>query len=272
MATYIRLIEFTAKQLDLETIRITDKDLYGFPRTISATSQEVADCWQAAYSAINMCNLIIKHAREEYATYINEAKALRCFAYYNIAHLWGKAPYITTVIDGDATATYQILDKEQIFDNILGEIREIEENGRIKEGGNSNYDYRIDYETLLAIKGEINLARGNHDVALSIFTSATPTFSLYLNEGSNYQAIFGSTVPIYTAQLTTLLKKEALGETEEALQLWQHQENATYGYWAMLKRTGKAQQVTGCKEHEILMPIPESEIIYNTNLTQNPGY
>jgi hypothetical protein len=40
----------------------------------------------------------------------------------------------------------------------------------------------------------------------------------------------------------------------------------------MLKRTGKAQQVTGCKEHEILMPIPESEIIYNTNLTQNPGY
>ena len=274
MATYIRLIEFTAKQLDLETIRITGKDLYGFPRTISATSQEVADCWQAAYSAINMCNLIIKHAHDEYANYINEAKALRCFAYYNIAHLWDKAPYITTVIDIDAATTYQILDKEQIFDNILSEIREIEENGRIKEGGNSNYDYRIDYETLLAIKGEINLSRGNNNMALSLFESGEPTFSLSLVGGTfeDYQAIFGNAIPLYTAQLTTLLKKEALGETEEALQLWQHQENATYGYWAMLKRTGKAQQVTGCKEHEILMPIPESEIRYNTNLTQNPGY
>ena len=268
-ATYIRLIEFTAKQLDLETIRITGKDLYGFPRTISATSQEVADCWQAAYSAINMCNLIIKHAHDEYANYINEAKALRCFAYYNIAHLWGKAPYITTAIESDVNTTYPIHDKEQIFDLVLSEIEEI---GVFREELNSNNLYFIDSETLQTIKGEINLARGNHDVALSIFTSATPTFSLYLNEGSNYQAIFGNAIPLYTAQLTTLLKKEALGETEEALQLWQHQENATYGYWAMLKRTGKAQQVTGCKEHEILMPIPESEIRYNTNLTQNPGY
>ena len=274
MATYIRLIEFTAKQLNLETIRITGKDLYGFPRTISATSQEVADCWQAAYSAINMCNLIIKHTHDEYANYINEAKALRCFAYYNIAHLWDKAPYITTVIDVDAATTYQILDQEQIFDNILSEISEIGENGRIKEDGNSNYNYRIDYETLLAIKGEINLSRGNNNMALSLFESGEPTFSLSLVGGTfeDYQAIFGNAIPLYTAQLTTLLKKEALGETEEALQLWQHQENATYGYWAMLKRTGKAQQVTGCKEHEILMPIPESEIRYNTNLTQNSGY
>ena len=270
MATYIRLIEFTARQLNLETIRITGKNLYGFPKTISATSQEVADCWQAAYSAINMCNHIIKYARKEHATYINEAKALRCFTYYNIAHLWDKAPYITTVIDGDATTTYSILDKEQIFDNILSEISEIEENGRIKEDGNSNNDYRIDYETLLTIKGEINLSRDNNDIALSLLESKEPTFSLSLD--GNYQAIFGYTIPLYTAQLTTLLKKEALGETEEALQLWQQQENATYGYWAMLKRTGNAQHITGCKEHEILMPIPENEIKYNTNLTQNPGY
>ncbi|MBR5851149.1 MAG: RagB/SusD family nutrient uptake outer membrane protein [Bacteroidaceae bacterium] len=269
--TYIKLIEFTVKQLNLETIRITGKDLYGLPKIIRATSQEVEDCWQAAYSAINMCNLIIKYASDDYVSYINEARALRCFAYYNIAHLWGKAPYITEPTDSDATPSYTILDKEQIFDNILNEIDGI---GELREINDIYSNYYIDNETLQTIKGEINLSRGDHNAALSLFTSGEPTFSLSLVGGTfeDYQAIFGNAIPLYTAQLTTLLKKEALGETEEALQLWQHQENATYGYWAMLKRTGKAQQVTGCKEHEILMPIPESEIRYNTNLTQNPGY
>ena len=270
-STYIKLIEFTVKQLNLERIRITGKDLYGSPKIIRATSQEVEDCWQVAYSAINMCNLIIKYASDDYVSYINEARALRSFAYYNIAHLWGKAPYITTaIIDNDATITYPILDKEQIFDNILSEIEEV---GELRETGNNN-DYFIDYETLQTIKGEINLSRGNNDVALSLFTSNVPTFSLSLDGVgyNNYQAIFGSAIPLYTAQLSTLLEMEASGETEETLQLWQQQNSITYGYWAMLKRTGIAQNVTGCKEYEILMPIPENEIRYNKNITQNPGY
>ena len=269
--TYIKLIEFTVKQLNLETIRITGKDLYGLPKIIRATSQEVEDCWQAAYSAINMCNLIIKYASDDYVSYINEARALRCFAYYNIAHLWGKAPYITEPTDSDVTPSYTILDKEQIFDNILNEIDGI---GELRETNDSNSDYFIDNETLQTIKGEINLSRGNHDAALYLFKSATPCFSLSLDGTGydGYQALFGSILPVYTAQLSTLLEKEALGQTEELLQLWQQQNSITYGYWAMLKRTGMAQKVTGCKEFEILMPIPENEIRYNKNMTQNPGY
>ena len=270
--TYINLIEFTAKQLNLETIRITGKNLYGSPETISATSQEVEDCWHAGYQAINLCNLIIKHAPEGCESYINEAKTLRCFAYYNIAHLWGKAPYITEATDVDEPFTYPtILDKEQIFENILSEIEEI---GEFRETASSNNNYLIDIETLQTIKGEIHLSRGDNNTATYLFTSYIPAFSLYL-EGTgynDYQAIFGSAIPLYTVQLTNLLEMEASGEIEEAMRLWQQPENATYGYWAMLKRTGKAQHITGCKEHEILMPIPENEIRYNKNITQNPGY
>jgi hypothetical protein len=33
-----------------------------------------------------------------------------------------------------------------------------------------------------------------------------------------------------------------------------------------------AQEVTGCEEYEVLMPIPLAEMETNPNLIQNPGY
>ena len=53
---------------------------------------------------------------------------------------------------------------------------------------------------------------------------------------------------------------------------WLLSNDLDYGYWAALKRMGKAQEVTGCFEHELLMPIPYEDILRNPNLTQNPGY
>lgn len=267
---YMELIGFEAEQLNLENIRITGKDLYGSVKTIYATSQEVEECWSAAYKAISKCNAMIEHAPAEFEGYINEAKALRCFIYYNIAHLWGKAPYITAS-DTDAATNSPVLSKEEIFDIIMNEIDEI---GTLRESDDRYNDYYIDYETLQTIKGEINISRGNSNTALSLFAGSIPAFSLSLENYSHagYQAAFGSCIPLYTTQLVTLLKKEARGETEELLLQWQEQEAITYGYWAMLKRTGKAQDITGCKEHEILLPIPESEMLFNAKITQNPGY
>lgn len=42
--------------------------------------------------------------------------------------------------------------------------------------------------------------------------------------------------------------------------------------WYDLVRTGKAQSVIGIMERETLLPIPETELLLNENLTQNPGY
>lgn len=53
---------------------------------------------------------------------------------------------------------------------------------------------------------------------------------------------------------------------------WEKSDTPAYGHWAMLRRTGKAQEICGCEEHELLLPIPKDELIYNRNLTQNPGY
>ncbi|MBR5848333.1 MAG: hypothetical protein IKY69_02550, partial [Bacteroidaceae bacterium] len=43
-------------------------------------------------------------------------------------------------------------------------------------------------------------------------------------------------------------------------------------YFAFLKRTGIAKDVCGIEEYQLLFPIPANEIIFNNNMTQNPGY
>ena len=264
---YREIISFIATQINLEHIRITGYTTTGIPKTITAGSPEVYECWANAYSAINRCNLLIESIPEDYEIYKNEARALRCFIYYNIAHLWGKAPYVTTKDAADSDSR-PASDKEEIYDRILKEIDEI---GKLKAADNDRYF--IDHETLQTIKGEINLERGNNSTALSLFERNTPAFALSLsNQNENYKVIFGEEIPLYTPQLTTLLTTEACGGIDEALQLWQEQGVLSYGYWAMLKRTGKAQELVNCKEHELLMPIPMRELIFNKNITQNPGY
>lgn len=43
--------------------------------------------------------------------------------------------------------------------------------------------------------------------------------------------------------------------------------------WYDLVRTGKAKQILGIKDYQLLMPLPSRELLYNPNLKpQNPGY
>jgi hypothetical protein len=42
--------------------------------------------------------------------------------------------------------------------------------------------------------------------------------------------------------------------------------------WLDLVRTGKAKAVLGIQDREVLMPIPETELLLNKNLEQNDGY
>jgi starch-binding outer membrane protein, SusD/RagB family len=42
--------------------------------------------------------------------------------------------------------------------------------------------------------------------------------------------------------------------------------------WVDLVRTGKAQEVLGLQDRELLMPIPETELLLNEKLEQNKDY
>lgn len=266
-ATYINIVSVEAAQLNLENIIITGKDMTGVPRSITATMPEIEECWTNAYKAINQCNTIIEYANEEYGKYADEAKALRCFLYYNIAQLWGKAPYITAA-DVDITTYSPVHEQDELFNIIYNEIDMLLYNFENSFAGN----YGIDAGSLLAIQAEIELSVGNKSVACELLSRCQPNFSLSINDSQEELfAIYGDKITLYTPKYVELLTQEAQA-AENLPALWNEKSGSSYGYWAMLKRTGKAQEVSGCKEHELLMPIPENELAFNPNLTQNRGY
>lgn len=260
-ATYMYIVSFEAAQLNLENIIITGKDMTGVPRSITATMPEIEECWTNAYKAINQCNTIIEYANEEYGKYADEAKALRCFIYYNIAHLWGQVPYVTAT-NADVIKYSPIYRQDELFGIIHDEISSllnIFENNRFGE-------YGISPSTLLAIQAEIELyfPAPSYGHAEKLLSQCNQNFSLSVNEGQeDLYSIFGKEIVLYTPQYIEFLIKEThvAGNLDE---LWSEINSSSYGYWAMLKRRGLA--------YKHYMPIPERELIFNPNLTQNPGY
>ena len=260
-STYINSTEFVASQLNLENIKLTGKDLQGRTKSLTPTSAEVAECWENAYRTINYCNNIIEHAPEEYQKYADEAKALRCFIYYNIAHLWGQIPYITAT-NADVIKNSPIYRQDELYGIIYDEISLL-----LNDFENSRFgEYGIGASTLLALQAEIELyfPTPSYEHTEKMLSQCHANFSLSVNEGQeDLYSIFGKEITLYTPQYIEFLIKETqvAGNLDE---LWSEINSSSYGHWAMLKRRGLA--------YKHYMPIPERELIFNPNLTQNPGY
>ena len=56
------------------------------------------------------------------------------------------------------------------------------------------------------------------------------------------------------------------------LSLWENELKGTGTYFAFLKRNNLAEEVLNIPAYKQLLPIPESELMRNFHLTQNPGY
>ena len=77
--------------------------------------------------------------------------------------------------------------------------------------------------------------------------------SKYISEVGNINGISGTNVSV-----------EGIKQLRKSLKL--------QDYFAFLKRNGLAMKELGLEKYQLLLPIPENEIIVNPNLTQNPGY
>ena len=260
-STYFNSTKFIASQLNLENIKLTGKDLLGRTKSLTPTSAEVAECWGNAYRTINYCNNIIEHAPEEYRKYADEAKALRCFIYYNIAHLWGQVPYITAT-NADVIKNSPIYRQDELYGIIYDEISLL-----LNDFENSRFgEYGIGASTLLALQAEIDLyfPTPSYEHTEKMLSQCHANFSLSVNEGQeDLYSIFGKEIALYTPQYIEFLIKETQ-VAENLDELWSEINSSSYGYWAMLKRRGLA--------YKHYMPIPEKELMFNPNLTQNPGY
>ena len=140
-------------------------------------------------------------------------------------------------------------------------------------------EHKVTLETVKALQGEISLSLGDKEGAKDLLANCHPDFNILIDKQQTpemYQ-IFGDRIPNYTSDKIELLHQEAdMRNDEDAFLLIDNWSNKKqyWGYWVMLKRTRQAQTVCGCKEHELLMPIPQVVLELGTvsSLEQNPGY
>lgn len=77
--------------------------------------------------------------------------------------------------------------------------------------------------------------------------------SKYISEVGNINGISGTNVSV-----------EGIKQLRKSLKL--------QDYFAFLKRNGLAMKELGLEKYQLLLPIPQNELMVNPNLTQNPGY
>ena len=274
---YSYLLDYEYKQMLLEKIRLTQKDFYDRPvAPISPLSNEVFDAWLAAYKMVNSANMLINEletksyidiiSEQKRIAYANEAKALRCMVYYNMAQLWENIPYFDNPYEA---LRYPILSSQNIYDELNKILQSID---ILPEDEN-----RVSTETVKALRGEIALSLGNNDEAKALFSNCHSDFSILVDVQLTpymYQ-IFGSKISNYTSEKIELLLQETEFDNNYNAALlidnWKRKKQY-WGYWIMLKRTKQAQAVCGCEEYELLMPIPQRELDLAPSLEQNPGY
>lgn len=260
---------------------------------LSVTSPLIYETWAKAYLAINYSNNIIKglnsiEGQGWTASYNSHARAIRAFVYYNIAVLWGDVPYLDETYDAMQNPYPARTDKVAVLDNEIASLTSSMND--LEDLANGVTDFSKDAINILL--AEMNLLKNAPTSAKTHLGcidessyNTTPAFCLSLediNSGltspddyfNNYKdLIWGSDlecINIYLGSTINLYASEANNDTDDILAQWS--EHPQYGYWAALNRMGKAQEVTGCLAHELLMPIPDNELRNNLNMTQNAGY
>lgn len=264
----VRLGSFCRNQLILENALITNLDNRGYPINIrnSRNYGVMYIFWKDAFELIRLTNLIAYDTGKlgaDMKIYHDQAIAIRAFVYYNMAMYWGKLPYITRK---DKNEEYKIIPPNEIYTLLLKDIDNCDLSAY--DGNNK----KLNSDVLSILKKEImSSATQNYSINIKSKEDIVLTVSGGSVENSN-DNIWNNIIPIYTQKYIELLEKENTTDNETLLAEWKDFGSYRYGYWAMLRRKNLVQQVTNCKDYEILMPYPDRALDDFPGLTQNSGY
>ena len=284
---YVQCTDFAEKQAVLEDLRF---NTHYYLRPIDLYSQEVEEAFTAAYTAMNRINYILANVDNvlqrdpslslaEANAIRSQAQAARAFIYYNVAMLWGGAILLTTpflsvdeaqAISENATLTPQQEVNEFVYNEVCQSLQNIPESFmNLRHHGFTR-------KSVLMLKAEIELTLGQKAAAANTLQQVNVADSILAFSDN------GVAVPIYTRNHHQLLLREAEGGNDGLAEAWRTQlchwdEDGMhlvipYGYWAALKRLGRAQEVADCADYELLMPLPASLVGSNRHIGQNPGY
>ena len=265
---YLQCSVFESNQMRLENMRISHQ-------TISPYDNVVSDGFSSGYRVINNINYFLAHidndrkrnVSAESLAYIAQMRAIRAFTYYNMAMLWGRIILITapmtSIYDVENMSNVPQSSQEEVFEFAYNDICEALKYLPNEYDNNSQYYFARD--AALMLKAEIELTKKRNGDAIITLHQVEPA-----NKILSFADAESVETPIYTSNHYQLFLREAEGNVTGTD--WQSLLELSYGYWAALKRLGKAQEITSCAEHELLLPLPGNEIMLNPNMTQNPGY
>ncbi len=273
-ATYSISLQFATSLLKLEGLRTDNREKV---HSITPRNSTLSETYQSAYKAINYANTLLYYApnvrnidptftESDYKTVVAEAKCLRAFAYYNLAMLWGNVIFITQPSTVDEDYTKSPSRQSEVYQYVYSDICDAINNLPSSYITELETKAKFTRNAALMLKAEIELTLGQNNTAKSTLNNVGNTINFgFITQEQNI-------IPIYTPNHLTLFNKEAEGNTNDLAQEWGIMTESKYGYWAALKRLGKAQEVTGCFDYELLMPFPSQELSFNRKMVQNPGY
>lgn len=265
-----QLALFAEGKLAIEEQLITGKF-----NALNPENKAIESIWAYLYKSLRIVNIAIpsleKNDNSYARKYVPAFYALRAFVAYNLATIWGDVPYTKEV--QDVSNEIPVWKASAILESAAEDINKHSDDYTI---GNVDWFRYFNPMARSLLYGEIMLTLKKKDVAKpyfninfedSRFSKQNAIFCFYKSTPES-QPVLLSTV--YNIEIVKLLQKEVDGKTEGLVDGWKTVSH--YGFWQMLKRTGMAQEVTGCKDFQLLFPIPSKEVLSSSNLSQNPGY
>ncbi|MBR1713055.1 MAG: hypothetical protein IJ722_06600 [Alloprevotella sp.] len=273
---------FASDQLTLEALRLgkVNGTAYGV-NLGNPNDNYIRRTWEDGYSLIGHLNQGIasfeQHDFADKHIYLSRLLALRALTFYQLTVLWGNVPYYTDAPGIDVQPRQ--LSADAVLRNCAYELRTALNMMQGGLGGNFagiSKPYFLDYDAARVLLAEIELTIDGK----TTWDGSSGEFCLYDNRVDDrhlplYTNLLRQPeIPVVSHYTAGLLQEEASGTADAAslAREWQGPGGQHLGVWAALKRLGQAQALTGCKDHELLLPIPYAELMRNTSLRQNPGY
>ena len=247
---------------------------------LQPSSQHVYNLWSVGYETVRNANTIISGLNKVNDSnigfnkyqYIIHAKTLRDFVLYNMNIIWGGIPLVTEDTTIELASSLFRTDEVLVNDFLTNDLLNI---GSFPERRWEPGKYCVNERVINTLMTECLLAKGDKSTAKLYAEKAVngdegEYFVLWKQNSNGAEGAIG--LIVYSKPKAQLYLNEAKGQTESLEKEWDESFYHVYGYWAALKRLGVAKDKVGCEDYQLLLPIPQQEIIYNPNITQNPGY
>ena len=260
-----RIYKYLVEFIEQEN-KVLQKYFDGTYSAISPINRDVSLLYSSAYSLLRNINYAYQAINEVVVDnkedYLSHLRVIRGFLGYNLTTLWGNVAYFGYVLGADDE--FPVMPQSDVLDAVIKDLN-VSLNYKF---GNIQESYYLNSLVAVILRAECYLSLGDSGAALQLLNDYTATDIIFqYNVSSNSE----EWVTLFSKGYYDLLKLEASGTIDGLPEKWQ-QAGISFGYWQMLKRIGKAQEVTGCPAYRLLLPFPESEVEYVPNLQQNQGY